>query len=96
MIVCLISISDILQTGSLSAVSILSEVLRVDTLQKSKIFVYLDAFAEIMGHLLAFGYLVGSQKSIVIQTLHVSSLIRETRQLLIGLGYEKHTLYSWN
>lgn len=76
MIVC--SISNILKTWPFPAVGIFSKVLRIDTLQNSKIFVYLDTLVEIMGHLFALGYLVGSQQSVVIQTLNVCSLVRET------------------
>ena len=74
MIIC--SISYVLKTGSLSAIGVLRKVLGIDTFQKSKIFVNLDTLIEIMGHLFALWYLVGSQQSVVIQTLSIGSLIR--------------------
>lgn len=49
---------------------------RIDPLQKSKILIYLNALVEIMGHLFAFRDLIGSQKSVVIEALHIGSFVR--------------------
>lgn len=94
MIIC--SISYVLKSGSLSAVGILSKVLGIDTFQQSKVFVNSDTLVEIMGHLFALWYLVGSQQSVVIQTLSIGSFIRQTRQFLVSLLYKLYTRYSWN
>jgi hypothetical protein len=96
MIVLSKSESDVPKAGSFSAVGVFSEVFRVDALQHSEVFVNFDALAEKVSHLGAFGYLVGAQQSVVIQTLHVGAFVGEAGQLLVGLSVKRLTLYSWN
>ena len=68
-------------------------MLRVDALKKSKILVYFDTFAEVLGHLFALWDLVGTKKSIVIEALYVSSFISQAGKFLISLIGRMITLY---
>lgn len=88
-----ISESNVCKIWSFSTVLIFSEVFRVDALQNSKILVYLYTLVEVMGHLFAFWDLVGTQKSIVIEALHVGSFVWQAGELLVGLIAIIYTLY---
>lgn len=85
--------TDVCKARSLSAVGILSKVLWVDTLQHTEIFVNFDAFVEVVGHLGALRHLVRSQQSVIVQTLHVSAFIGQTGKFLVGLDWDRVTLY---
>ena len=78
------------------AVCVLGEVLRIHALQHPEIFVNLHAFAEVVGPLRAFRHLVRPQQSVVVEAFNVSALVRQTVQLLVGLGRTMGTLYSRN
>ena len=71
-------------------------MLRIDAFQEPKILVNLDALVKVVGHLFALGDLVGSQQSVVVETLSVGPLVGEAGQFLVGLIVMMLTLYSWN
>jgi hypothetical protein len=81
-----VSEADVGQAGSFSAVFALSEVFRVDPLQHSEVFVYLQAFPEKLVHLHAFRDLQGALVAIVIVALNEGAFVGETWEFVVGLN----------
>lgn len=85
--------TDFWKARSFPAVGILSKVLGIDAFEQTEVFVNLDAFFEIVSHLFAFGNLVWSQQSIVVQALDEGPFVGQAGQLLVGLIFGIVTLY---
>ena len=81
---------------SLSAVLTLSKVLRVHLFHLTKVCIDFDALIEIPGHLLAFGYFIGTTHSVVVEAMNQGAFVHQAWESLIGLYYVIRTLYSWN
>ena len=78
------------------AVLILSEMFGIPPLEGAEVFIDLDAFLEVEGHLVALRDLVGTLHSVVVETLGEGAFVGEAGELVVGLGGGGGTLYYSN
>ena len=78
------------------AVLAFGEVLGVPLLESAEVFIDLDAFLEVEGHLVALRDLVGALDSVVVEALGEGALVGEAGELVVGLRGGGGTLYYSN
>ena len=93
--VFVVSKSDILEVGLVSAVIALSEAFRVPLLEDAEVLVEGDALVEVLEELVALGNFDCAFHAVIVEALHKGALIGEAWQLVIGLSGQGGTRYSW-
>ena len=78
------------------AVLTFSEMLGVPPLEGAEVFIDIDAFLEVEGHLVALRDLVGALDAVVVEALDEGAFVGEAGELVVGLGGGGGTLYYSN
>lgn len=81
-----VSKSDVLEVGLVSAVVALSEALGVPPLEGAEVLVEGHALVEVLNELVALRHLDGALQAVVVEALHEGALVGQAGQLVIGLN----------